>query len=62
MDQVNLFRERKRERDSKPNTINNNLLPRKQNTELSQNNKKNFAKITAGMFKINKWWITNGYF
>ena len=27
-----------RDRDSKPQTINNNLLPRKQNKKLSQNN------------------------
>ena len=45
--------EQTQERDSKPNTIKNNSLPRKQNKKLSQNNKKLIKNITAG-FKIIK--------
>ena len=51
--------EQNQEKDIKPNTLENNSLPRKQNKKLSQYNKK-FVKFirTGERFRINKGWRT----
>ena len=42
--------EQTRKRDSKPNTIRNNSLPRKENKNFSQKNSKFIAEITGERF------------
>ena len=49
-----LKKEKTQERYSKPNTIRNNSLPRKQGKGISQNNKKSIKNTAAGKFSILK--------
>ena len=53
--------EQSKEKDIKPNTINNNSNPRKQKNSLSQINKKFLKNISAQGFKYLKG-IMNCYF
>ena len=46
--------EQTKERDTKPKTTKAGSLPRKQNKNISQNNKKFLKKVTAGGFGILK--------
>ena len=48
------FQSISRDRDSKPKTIKNNSLPRKQNKKLSQNSKNFIAKALTEAFKLVK--------
>ena len=50
-----------KEKSIKPNTIKAGSLPRKQNKNVSQNNKQFLKNIAASGFGIIKW-ITNCYF
>ena len=45
-------RERERERECKLNTIKNTSLPRKQNKNIPQNNKKSMENIAAEGFTV----------
>ena len=54
--------EQTRERDTKPSTLKNISLPREQNKNISQNNKKIIKDIKRGEgIRMNKW-IKNCYF
>ena len=46
--------EQTKEKESKPKTVKAGSLPRKQNKNISQDNKKFLKKVTAGGFAILK--------